>query len=599
MNNRLLHALLLLPLLCFLRTDLLQAQTFEEGLQLYENEQYEEALAIFRELPTPEATLFTGKSYYSMGEYLRAKSHLDRLPGNTSAQIANESRFTSALIAFQLDQFGPALQALYSLREIRPRTPLINQSITLYNGILDYLTLAQRRRAFQFVGAPEIRTDLIRSAFGKVDYRTARLLLHELETTLGPEYAGEINGLKEMLQDSLSYTYRKSYENRLRAPRGIVYDIGAALPKFDPGSAEMSVSRGLFQGYLLAAEDFNQRNADKKAFIRYQNTGANMDSAAYAMNHLAWSNNVDAVLGPLFSEPAMRIADLAERYQIPVLAPLANSDSLNIDNPFVFQANPTFGSHGKKMAEYAVTQLGMDTLAVFAEKNSLGEISAYAFRNEAERLGAHIKHFMIEDLESEGYDISTFSRRLAPDTITTQQPEVPPITVDDNRDRAIPDTLLRNSLDGVYAPFTGQAASTLIDLLMIDLQVMDSRLTVLGSQEWGATTIPEERLKGRPIYFSESFYIDSKSERVEQFRDSYQQRFGTEPNRYAMIGYDSADYLLRVLETVENPDLLKDAIKTYPRYEGLISNIRFDGTHVNQEVKVFRISPQGIRPAMQ
>ncbi|MDR8391027.1 ABC transporter substrate-binding protein [Aliifodinibius sp. S!AR15-10] len=574
-----------------------KAQDFEEGLNLYKNQQFEEAANIFQSLDSPEAILFTGKSYYSLGEYLRAKSYLRQVSSDAPPEIQHEAQFTRALAEFQLDQFGPALNRLYELKDISPRTSLINNSNTFYNEILDYLTIAQRRKAFQEADFAEVQKDLVQSAFGKVDFQTAKILVGELKKSGISTGTIAYQELDQMLADSLTYNYPPSIENRFSAPRGIVYDIGAALPRFKPGTPDFGVSQGLFHGYLMAAEDFNQRNAGKKAFIRYQNTGADMDSAGYAMNHLAWSNNVDAVLGPLFSESALRMAQLAEQYQVPMLAPLANSDSLNVDNPYVFQANPTLASHGRKMAQHAVQNLKMDTLAVFAEKNSLGETSAYSFRKEAERLGAHIKHFMIEDLQSTGYDITDYTQRFAPDTVAVKATNQR-LTSGPNRNIVGVDSVLKNSLDGVYAPFTGQAASTLIDLLLTDLQVMNSKLPILGSAEWGVIEIPEERRGGRSIHFTESYYINSKSPRVNQFRERYKEQFGQEASRFAMIGYDSADLLLRILERVENPALLKDVIKDYPLYEGLISNIRFNGTHVNQEVKVFTISDQGVQPAV-
>ncbi|MDZ7693530.1 MAG: ABC transporter substrate-binding protein [Balneolaceae bacterium] len=574
------------------------AQNFEEGLKLYENEQFEEALQIFQSLESPQAILFTGKTYYSLGEYLKARSYLDAIPVNAAREIQLEGRYTSALADFHLNQFGSALNRLHDIIEIGDGSALINNANILYNGILDYLTLAQRRQAFQAANYTTVKLDLVESAFGKVDYQMATFLLEELRQSIPGDEEEAIANLEQELGSSATYVYRDALTNRLSAPRGMVYDIGAVLPKFSSNSPQFSVSQGLYQGYLLAAEQFNQRNADKKAFIRYQNTGADIDSAGYAMNYLAWSNNVDAVLGPLYSEPAMRVAELAEEYQIPVLAPLANADSLNIDNPYVFQANPTFSSHGQRMAEFAVKQLNMDTLAVFAEKNSLGASSAYAFRREAERLGAHIKHFFVEDLQTGGYDITEYTNQFGPDTLIRRQGDVSLNSGGGNINNRQEKTVIRNNLDGIYAPFTGQAAATLIDLLMIDLQVMQTDLTVLGSQEWGATEIPEDRIRNRAIYYTESFYSDPDSERVAQFREEFNQRFGQEANRYAMIGYDSADYLLKILEQIENPALLKDIIKTYPLYEGLINNINFNGTHVNQEVKVFEMTLEGNQPVV-
>ncbi|HKL20121.1 MAG TPA: ABC transporter substrate-binding protein, partial [Halalkalibaculum sp.] len=181
---------------------------------------------------------------------------------------------------------------------------------------------------------------------------------------------------------------------------------------------------------------------------------------------------------------------------------------------------------------------------------------------------------------SEGYEIAEYTKYLTADSLKI-------------------DSLGNyHNIDAVYAPFTGQAAPTLIDLLLIDLEATNSEVIVLGSQEWGATAIPDDRLGNRTVYFSESYYINSMSDKVEQFRENYSNRFGIEANRFAMIGYDAASYLLQTLERVKNPALLKNALSRQPLYEGLISNIRFDGTHVNQEVKIFSLSAEGgIQPA--
>jgi len=305
-----------------------------------------------------------------------------------------------------------------------------------------------------------------------------------------------------------------------------------------------------------------------------------MDSAAYGMNNLAWNFNADAVLGPLFSEPARRMAQLAEQYQIPMVAPLANSDSLNVDNPYVYQANPTMNSHGKRMAEYAVQELAMDTLAVIAEKGTLGESSAYAFRNRAEKLGAHVSYFFVENFASEGFDLTDYTKYFTSDSAKI-------------------DSLHYHELDGIYAPFTGQAAPTLAELLWVDLEGMNSQLSVLGSQVWGNANIPEEQIGNRDVYFSESFYLDKKNQRVEQFNKQFKNRFNIEPNRFAMIGYDAATFILQTLDRVGNPALLKDALKSQPLYEGLISDISFGGSQVNQQVKIFTISENGVQPVLK
>lgn len=562
------------------------AQNFDDGLNLFEQGRYEEALSVFQELDSPQARLFEGKSYFSLGQYLKAKAVLDLAQRNSVTEIYREALYTSALADFQLRQFGSALSKLEKVSNASIQTPLITEAINLYDDILNYLTLEQRRQAYQEVSSSKIKYDLIRSAMGKVTYPTAKLLIREFRNTV-PDSVAEnyIEDLNRSISDSLNYAMQIAFGQQLETPNGTIYNIGVALPSYEPGDRDFGVSQGLYFGHILAAEEFNQQNPDKKAFIRYNNTGANKDSSEYLMTSLAWNYNVDAILGPLYSEPAVKLARLAELYQIPMLAPLANSDTLNVDNPYFYLANPTFASHGRKMAEFAVNELNMDTLGVLAERNSLGEASAFAFRDRAEKLGAKVAHFFVEDLESQGYEITEYSKYFITDSASVR-----------SRSR-LTDSLRYSGIDGLYAPFTGQAAPTLIDLLLIDLNAMNSKISILGSQEWGATEIPEDRLQNRNIYFSESYFLNTKSDRVERFREDYRNRFGVEANRFAMIGYDAAIFLLNTLEEVKNPALLKNALSTQPLYEGIIGNIKFGGKHVNQEVKIFKLSREGIQPA--
>jgi len=557
-----------------------KAQSFEEGLERYQQGQYSEAANIFDGINTPKARLFSGKSYYALGQYLAAKSYLGQLTIENAEDLYLEAQYTLALTEFQLGQFGDLLNRLYELKQRRVKTQVVTDGIQLYKDVLNYLTLNQRKIAFQQAKYPEIKYDLVNAVVGDVPYRVAQTLYDQLLKSKIDTNSTAMKELSKTLSDSLSYAVELNYNNNLRAPDGITYNIGAALPSYPNNTPEFKVSQGLYFGYLLAAEQFNQQHPNQKAFIRHKNTGARMDSAGYALTDLAWNYNADAILGPLFSEPARRMADLAEQYQIPMIAPLANSDTLNLDNPYVYQANPTFTSHGRKMAEYAVNKLNMDTLAVLTEKNSMGENSAFVFRERAEKLGAKVTHFFIEDLKSKGYELTDYTKYFTSDSSKI-------------------DSLGNyHYVDAVYAPFTGQAASTLAELLLADLNAMDSNVAVLGSQEWGNTRIPSSQLENRDIYFTESYYLNQKNPEIEQFKKNFKRRFDIEPNRFAMIGYDVASYLLQALDQIGNPALLKNALKKQHKFKGLIGDIFFNDTHVNQEVKIFSITKDGIQPVL-
>jgi len=75
------------------------AQSVEAGKNLYQNEDYERALRIFTQIDTPEANLFSGKSYFSLGEFSKSKAYLNRvIDSDESTNIfVQEAKYTKAL----------------------------------------------------------------------------------------------------------------------------------------------------------------------------------------------------------------------------------------------------------------------------------------------------------------------------------------------------------------------------------------------------------------------------------------------------------------------------------------------------------------------
>lgn len=563
-----------LLLLCLAAAPDLRGQDFERALDLYQQQQYGEAAEIFRTVPTARGRLFAGKSWFAMGAYVKATEMLSRVD-TAAGDIRREAQYTAGLAELQLGDFAGALEKFRSLRGERQATGLSSVAAQSYEELLGYLTVEQRQRAFRDTEVPGIRFDLIRSAMGRVSYPAALRLVESYRRSLpGDSTGGRLGELRQMTADSVTYANRTSGTPPLRAPEGLIYDIGAALPVFNPGEGAFPVSQGLYYGYLMAVEEFNSNNPRVKAVLRHRNTGDGTDSAAVAMTDFAWNLNTAAVLGPLYSDAAAGMAPLAEEYGITMLAPLANSDSLNFDNPHVYQANPTFASHGRAMARFARRQLQLDTLAVLVERGTSGESSAFSFRDEFERMGGKVSYFFSADLQSEGYEISDYTRYFTADS-------------------ALIDSLNFRPVEAVYAPFTGQASRTLMELLLIDLNAMNPSIPVLGSPEWGTGGVPAERLNGRSVYFTESWRAGRDSAAAARFSREYSERFGLEPNRFAMIGYDAAGFLLEALGAVQNPALLKNALKHRPAHRGTAGTIRFGGTHVNQHLFIMRLEPGG------
>lgn len=543
------------------------AQTFEEGYELYQQEQFRDALEIFKQLEEDNRKdLYVGKCYLALGNYLQAGIHLKNATEINQESVSNEAYYSLAINEFRLNNIGNSIKILNDLKSRRDRTGIRVQSQRFYNEILRYITDNQRFELFWQLDEPGIRYDLVRSAVGRAEYATVRAMLNELET-LSNIYqdTSEIATIREAV--GTRETYIRSPFRRYQAPEGMVYHVGVALPSFDVDEPEFVVSRDLYFGMMLAADDFNARNPGQKIFLRFRDTHAHPDSIPLVMEELIWNEHVDAVMGPLYSDEAEIMSLLAERYEIPMLTPLANSDEINLGHNYTFQLNPTFSVHGKQMANFAVNELNLDTLAVIAESNSIGQSSALAFRYEAERLGAHIAYFIDKDFASMGYNLTEVTEIFTTDEILVDSLNIKPVK-------------------GVYAPFTGQAANTLINLLMTDLEAMGSDVIVMGSEEWRNARYTNAQRANFAIYFTQNYGTLADNETIEFFEQDFNNRFGFAPDHFARVGYDTGSFLFKTLEEVGNPALLKHALRESPEFTGLSMRIHFDNSQINRLVQV-------------
>lgn len=544
-------------------------QSLETGIEFYENGNYEEALQVLERSESNQAYLFTGKSYFALNNFLRAKFFLNKV-SDTDQSIFLEAKYTQALADFQLKNFAQSLDALHELNTADDNASISRAAYNFYNDLVDYLTVSQRFETFKQTKYDDVRFDLMDSAIGKISFGTANAILKAYKNAVPESSDSDLSRIEQLLADSSAYAQQYLPNRYSKAPSGIAYNIGVVLPEFDLNSPQFEVSQHLYFGIQLAVEEFNSQNNYKKAFITYRNSRASSSDISTIANDLIWNHNVDVIAGPLFSESAQALAKYSEDYEIPMVTPLANSDSINIDRNYSFQLNPTFAVQGQKMAQYAIQNLGYDTLAVIVEKGSLGEPSASAFLDESRRLGAKVVRYIVDDFASEGYDITEYMEVFDPEV----------------------DTVFNYNIDAIYAPFTGNIAGTLINSLVTSLEAIESDMTVLGSAEWESIEIGETQLTDLSIYYSKTYEVSETNLGKNDFDSAFRLRFETSPNEFAYIGYDLASIILETLKRVENPDYLKEGLKNISGFRGLSTNISFDGTHINREVKIKKLEAE-------
>ncbi len=556
----------------------LQNELFERAMEFYRQAQYDSAAFYFSKINTPEGHLFSGKSYFSLSNYPLAKNSLRKLTRGDDPRLYDEARYTLALAEFQTRQFGQSLDILHNLKSRPAYQNLHRDADMLYNQIMGYLTTDQRKQAFVQSEYPRVQLDLIR--FG-VDHMTRSEAI-ELFDALHPYFAATIDtnilgALNRRIQRLPTQTGSSSFG---KAPSGIVYNIGILLPATQPGSREWLVSRSLYNGYLLAADEFNRSENGKYIRLHHLETSDTTLTLEAAIARLAWKHHADAIIGPLFSDAAYRIRELAEYYHIPVIPPLANADTLNISNPYLYQINPTFETRGRAMASFAVKQLKLDTLAVITQNNQPVSREAREFRNEAERLGATVLHYFSEDFESLAFEVGHITPYFAGNRRLVER------FFDD-------EDFVLEPVKGLYISVTGAGSEQLIDLILNDLQAFRSTAIILGNEEMAHLELTDARRRYFDIYYSSFFHRDENDRNTFHFQNNFQSLTGYRPDNFAFLGYDVATFLFQAINDFENPARIKQMLRHRPKFEGVITHIDFKGTHINQHLHLLHIERDG------
>jgi len=565
LNKILMKRLFSSLLLSLLFVQLASAQSIEMGKSLFQQGDYERAVFVFERVEGVEAQLFLGKSYFGERKYLKAVNVLKRVDSNANIAWYQDALHTSALAHFQLGNFTESLEILYHVTRNTSTSAISRSAGKLYDEIISFLTPGQRFDVFKSVSEDEIRLDILEFSLGKINYQAATSLLTLFEESSTIDNPLRLNRIKTQLGDSVNYSNQVRNNYKYTAPKGMAYNLGVVLPEFDFNAPEYEIPQHLYYGIQLAVEQFNRENIDQKAFITYKSTNTGTTSSEAIISEFVFKEGVDVIIGPLFSQVAKEFSDLAEQYEIPMLLPMANADSLDLYNNYVFQLNPAFGAQGKIMARKAM-ELGYDTLGVIAEARSLGAPAARAFRHEAERLGGYIEYYFEEDFEELGYDIRDYTQFFTTDTLDSVA-----------------------MVKAVYAPFTGTIAQTLIESMLTDLEAMRSEIAILGSEEWQEVNLETRRLDSTQLYFSTSFDVDTSTSNSREFISEFRIRFQTDPNQFAYIGYDAASLILDQLQYAKNPAYLREYLKNIKGYRGLSINVSFNGSHVNEAIGIERM----------
>jgi branched-chain amino acid transport system substrate-binding protein len=331
-----------------------------------------------------------------------------------------------------------------------------------------------------------------------------------------------------------------------------VLQIGVALPLSGSGA----VTQSMFNGIRVAVEAHNRVSREQlPARIVFRDTHGDPSTAREVVADLA-RQNVDVIIGPIFSDEARAAAEEAERRGVVLIAPLATDEDVAQGKRFVFQANTPIAQRGRVIARHAM-RTGFDNFGIVArEGDSISERMAEGFEEEIFLEGGNILFYHL--LRSNA-DWATISESVGRDTLA--------------------------QAGALYLALIGQNSPTLAEQALRGFEEAEVRPRVLGADGWHDLPFMDVLSEFETTYATD-FHVDRNSSAARDFDQRFRALANTAPDRPAFTGYDVTTYLLsRKLTHTE--DDFRSILTNDVSYQGVGVRFDFSESNINQAMFIF------------
>jgi branched-chain amino acid transport system substrate-binding protein len=259
---------------------------------------------------------------------------------------------------------------------------------------------------------------------------------------------------------------------------------------------------------------------------------------------LVSDQDVVGVIGHFSSTASLAAAPIYQRAGLVELSPTSSHPDFTSQGTFMFRNVNTQAIEGPILADFAVKDLEKKNIAVIYINNDWGITAKDNFIAGAEALGANIT--AVESF------IGGQTKDFTP-TITKIK-------------GTNPDLLF---LAAMYSE-TGMIAQ--------QIKQLDYDIELLGTSSLNNQQLIE--LAGPAVeglYLTNNYFAEDPSENVQGFVKEFREAYGTEPDQFAAVAYDSLGMMIEALK-VSGPDRVKlrDALAEVKDYPGVTGKTTFN-----------------------
>jgi potassium-dependent mechanosensitive channel len=350
-----------------------------------------------------------------------------------------------------------------------------------------------------------------------------------------------------------------STSNELQAGDNLTIAVTGAMSGKNAASG-----KSIVQGAQLYIDKVNRSGGVKGKKIElviYDDTN-NADLAETRAKEIVKDDRALAVIGHHYSSCSKRGGAVYKKHGIPAITPTSTDVKVTIDNDWYFRTVYNDKIQGVFLANYAIQVLKEKRISIIHEDLAYGHQLANVFAEAVTKLGGEIVY-------SRGF--------------VTKDKDL------DNTVKSIIDELMAIEDRGVI--FLAMHASEGVSFVRELKNAQNSNYIItpdsFASQIFTKGFADEKLEKENPGFYSNDVLVltpiifDTANEKAQDFRETYQLKYGSSPGWIAAFSYDSAMLLVEALRESEISGKLKKVKNDREKIRDYLANLRESFRAVN------------------
>ena len=273
------------------------------------------------------------------------------------------------------------------------------------------------------------------------------------------------------------------------------------------------------------------------------NIEASLPLSIQTVEDMILKEKVIAIIGPNRSTHAVAVGPIAQQYSVPMITTAASNPDVTKAGDFVFMASVTDTFQGKVLAQFAIEELKVTTVAILT-------LSADVYTEGiSEFFARYFNKFGGEIVATEFYESGTtdFTEQLT--RIAATRPEA----------------FFISGFSGEISPITQQARA-------VPLQsAAETPTFFLGTDTWdNEVLLADEDAEVEGSFFTTHFSPNTDEPTTQAFIDAYQSIYEEVPTGGVALNYDAVKLLFEAIERAGSlaPEAIRDQLSTTENYIG-------------------------------